>query len=298
MLRLDTISNVKYDFIDLSSFMDIDRLDALLSRFSLNARLFFSGALCGVHDFDEGKGVGFIHVIQRGPVEIHHAPSAGVGVLQVNTPSLIFYPRPLGHRFVTDKRDGADMVCASLSYNAGRVNPIANALPPIMAVPLSELPEVSSVIDLLFAEAFGKYCGRQSVLDRLFEILIIHLLRKAMNDKLVDSGLLAGLAHPQLAQALVALHEKPAENWSLESLAAEANMSRSVFANTFRDVVGMTPGDYLACWRITLAQDLLRRGLALKHVAVDVGYGSAEALSRAFKARTGQTTREWNAANT
>ncbi|MBL8525703.1 MAG: AraC family transcriptional regulator [Betaproteobacteria bacterium] len=273
--------------------MTIDRLDALLSRFSLNARLFFSGALCGVHDFDEGRGVGFIHVVQRGPVEVHHAPASRVGVLKVVQPSLLFYPRPLGHRFITDARDGADMVCASLSYNAGLVNPIANALPPIMAVPLAELPELKPVIDLLFGEAFTTNCGRQSVLDRLFEVLIIHLLRKAMNDSLVDSGLLAGLAHPQLAQALVALHEKPAENWSLESLADKAGMSRSVFANTFRDVVGMTPGDYLTCWRITLAQDLLRRGRALKHVAVDVGYGSAEALSRAFKARTGQTTREY-----
>lgn len=275
--------------------MDIDRLDALLSRFSLNARLFFSGSLCGVHDFDEGEGVGHIHVVQRGPVTVHHAPGSPVGVLQVDTPSLLFYPRPLGHRFITDPHTGADMVCASLSYNAGPVNPIANALPPLMAVPLRDLPELAPIIELLFAEASGKFCGRQSVLDRLFEILIIHLLRKAMNQKLVNSGLLAGLAHPQLARALVAMHERPADGWTLESMAAEAGMSRSVFANTFRDAVGLTPGDYLACWRITLAQDLLRRGWALKHVAQDVGYGSAEALSRAFKARTGQTTREWNA---
>ncbi len=274
--------------------MEIDRLDALLSRFSLNARLFFSGALCGMHNFDEGKGVGFIHVVQRGPVEVRHAAWAKLPDLHVRQPSLLFYPRPLGHRFITDKHDGADMVCASLSYNAGEVNPIANALPPIMAVPLSDVPELQPVIDMLFGEAFNKQCGRQAVLDRLFEVLIIHLLRKAMNDKLVDGGLLAGLADTQLARALVALHAAPAEAWTLESLAGRAGMSRSVFANAFRETVGMTPGDYLACWRITLAQDLLKRGRSLKHIAADVGYGSAEALSRAFKARTGQTTREWN----
>ena len=273
--------------------MQSDRLETLLSRFSLNARLFFSGALCGVHDFDEGQGVGFIHVLKRGPLDIHHAPHAHLPVLHVEQPSLIFYPRPLGHRFLTDKHHGADLVCASLSYNAGESNPIANALPPIMAVPLGDVPELQPVIDMLFAEAFTRQCGRQAVLDRLFEVLIIHLLRKAMNDKLIDTGMLAGLAHPRLTHSLIAMHGAPAEAWTLESLAERAGMSRSVFATAFKETVGLTPGDYLACWRITLAQDLLKRGRTLKHIAADVGYGSAEALSRAFKARTGQTMREW-----
>lgn len=270
-----------------------DRLDALLGRFSLKARLFFSGSLCGVHDFDDADGVGYLHVIRRGPVRAHHAPRARIGTLDVEKPSLLFYPRPLGHRFVTDPRDGADMVCASLSYQAGPVNPIANALPPLMGLPLADIPEAQPVIDLLFEEAFTRRCGRQAVLDRLFEVIIIHLLRKAMNDKLVDAGLLAGLAHPQLARALVALHEKPAEPWSLESLGERAGMSRSAFAAAFRDTVGLTPGDYLAAWRITLAQGLLEQGRGLKHVAQEVGYGSAEALSRAFRMRMGVTMREW-----
>jgi AraC-like DNA-binding protein len=273
--------------------MEIDRLDALLSRFSLNARLFFSGALCGVTDFDEEEGVGYLHVVKRGPVAVHHAASARIRTLHVNEPSLLFYPRPLQHRFVTNARSGADLVCASLRYGVAGINPIANGLPPLMAIPLREMPELQPVIDLLFAEAFTKQCGRQSALDRLFEVLIIHLLRKAMNDSMIDTGLLAGLAHPSLAKSLVSLHEKPAAPWTLESLADVAGMSRSVFANRFRETVGMTPGDYLACWRITLAQDMLKRERSLKHIAIDVGYGSTEALSRAFKARTGRTAREW-----
>ena len=275
--------------------MAIDRLDSLLSRFSLNARLFFSGALCGVTNFDEEEGIGYIHVIKRGPVEIRHARAAKVGTLHVEKPSLVFYPRPLAHTFITEKHDGADMVCASVRYNLGQINPIANALPPIMAVPLAELADLMPVIDLMFTEAFTDQCGRQAVLDRLFEVLIIHLLRKAMNDKLLDTGLLAGLAHPQLARSLVALHAKPANAWTLETLAAVARMSRSAFANAFRDTVGMTPGDYVTCWRLTMAQDYLQRGRSLKHVAMEVGYGSPVALARAFKARTGLTTRQWQA---
>ncbi|MFX6461687.1 helix-turn-helix domain-containing protein, partial [Acinetobacter baumannii] len=70
-------------------------------------------------------------------------------------------------------------------------------------------------------------------------------------------------------------------------------MSRSVFANVFRDTVGCTPGAYLQRWRIGIAQRALRQGRALKLIADDVGYGGEAALSRAFKAQTGLSPRQW-----
>ena len=105
--------------------------------------------------------------------------------------------------------------------------------------------------------------------------------------------MLAGLSHPRLRKALVAMHEQPAHDWSLEALAAMAGMSRSVFANTFRDAVGCTPGAYLQSWRVRLAQQALVQGRPLKTIALDVGYGSEAALSRAFKAQCGMPPREW-----
>jgi len=105
--------------------------------------------------------------------------------------------------------------------------------------------------------------------------------------------MLSGLSHPRLRGALVALHESPASDWTLDALAREAGMSRSVFAAAFRETVGTTPGQYLQDWRIALAQQALRRGRPLKVVAADVGYGSETALSRAFKAQTGQSPRAW-----
>ena len=70
-------------------------------------------------------------------------------------------------------------------------------------------------------------------------------------------------------------------------------MSRTMFANGFRDIVGCTPGAYLQRWRIGLAQKRLRQGQALKHIAAEVGYGGEAALSRAFAAHTGPSPREW-----
>jgi AraC-like DNA-binding protein len=70
-------------------------------------------------------------------------------------------------------------------------------------------------------------------------------------------------------------------------------MSRSAFASGFRDIVGITPGSYLQSWRVGLAQKALLQGKSLKLIAVEVGYGSEAALSRAFKALSGKSPREW-----
>jgi AraC-like DNA-binding protein len=270
--------------------MAIDRLNNLLQRFSVSTHMFHHGPLCGITDFEATDGTGQLHLIKRGDVEVRHRRHQTVHISQ---PSLLFYPRPLGHRFITDARDGADMACASVQFNSGRSNPMVQALPPIVAMPLADLPQGARAVELLFDEAFGGRCGGKALVDRMFEVVLILIIRKLMDDGDVDTGLLAGLADPALAKALVALHEKPAEAWTLESLAGLAGMSRTRFAQAFRTTVGVPPGDYLTAWRISLAQDLLRQGRPMKHVAAEVGYGSEVALSRAFKARTGQSPRDW-----
>ena len=90
-----------------------------------------------------------------------------------------------------------------------------------------------------------------------------------------------------------AMHAEPARAWSLEDLAATAGMSRARFAAKFRETVGMTPGRYLGEWRLCVAQSLLHQGKPVQLVSYFVGYGSTSALSRAFRAHTGQTPTEW-----
>ncbi|MEN8801641.1 MAG: AraC family transcriptional regulator, partial [Thiogranum sp.] len=94
-------------------------------------------------------------------------------------------------------------------------------------------------------------------------------------------------------KAINAMHAEPAHPWSLEELAATAGMSRARFAAKFRDVVGMTPGSYLGEWRLGVAQSLLRQGKPVQLVSDVVGYGSASALSRAFRAQIGLSPTEW-----
>jgi transcriptional regulator GlxA family with amidase domain len=214
----------------------------------------------------------------------------------VTDPSLLLYPRPLAHRFVTDAKRGADMACANLQFDGGAANPIAAALPRFICLPLAKIDGAESVLSLLFDEAFNQRCGRHALVDRLFEVVLIQVLRHLMETGSIRSGMLAGMAHPKLRNALIAMHEQPAKEWSLEALAETAGMSRSVFADSFRDIVGCTPGAYLQSWRVSLAQQALRQGRPLKMIAIDVGYGSEAALSRAFKAQSGLAPREWKQA--
>ena len=276
--------------------MAVDRLQGLLSRFSVSARLFHSGPLCGINDFAD-NGLGQLHLVRRGPLEVRHAGE----VVHVTEPSLLFYPRPLAHRFISDATVGADMACANLAFGGAAsagvamagTHPIARSLPRFVHLPLAALPGAAPVLDLLFDEAFAQRCGRQIVVDRLFDAVVVLLLRHLLDSGLVQSGPLAGLGHPQLAKALAAMHESPASPWTLESLAAVAGMSRSRFAEVFAERVGTPPSGYLAGYRITLAQEALRRGERLERIAQQVGYGSAAALSRAFTSVCGVSPRQW-----
>lgn len=271
----------------------VDRLESLLTHFAVHARMFHSGALCGLNEVPTLPDAGQLHLIKLGPVEVAHD---GESPLQVVEPSLLLYPRPLKHRFTTDPKRGADLACANLHFDGGVANPIAAALPPVICVPLAQIEGADGVLSLLFDEAFNQRCGRQALVNRLFEVVLIQVLRHLMESGQIRSGMLAGMGHLKLRHALVAMHEQPAHEWSLEELAERAGMSRSVFANAFRDTVGLTPGAYLQNWRVSLAQQALRQGRSLKMIAVEVGYGSEAALSRAFKTQSGLTPREWKQA--
>jgi len=267
----------------------VDRLATLLERFAVNASVFHAGALCGINSLPREDEAGQLHLVRRGPVQVSH----GQQTVQVDVPSLLLYPRPMPHRFSTDPRHGADMACANLHFEGGRLNPISAALPDFICMPLTDLQGGSAALDLLFEEAFEQRCGRTVMVNRLFEVVMIQVLRQLMEAGQMRGGLFAGLGHPRLRLALVAVHEAPAQAWTLEDLAETAGMSRSVFAASFREAMGITPGQYLQGWRVSLAQQALRQGRPLKRIADDVGYGSEAALSRAFKAHTGQSPRQW-----
>lgn len=268
----------------------MDRLTPLLSRFTLRAGVFYTGNLCGIHDFQQDVLRGHLHLVKRGSVQVIGVKKE---VFRITEPTLLFLPRPDVHRLVVDDQAGADVVCGTVQFGGGGRNPINDSLPDVVQVELNAIPGMDAILALMFDEAFSEYGGRQAVLDRLCEVLIIRLLRYAIAQGLTQGGTLAGLADSRLSKTLTAIHAEPARDWELSSMAAVAGMSRARFAVKFREVTGETPADYLVSWRVTTAQRLLRSGRQLKHVADDVGYGSASALARAFARKLGCSPSEW-----
>ena len=279
----------------------LDRISPLLERFRVRTRLLHTGPLCGVTNFSARPGQGFLHILRRGEMEVTHRPARhGAGSRtekrRIEEPTLLFYPRPLDHAFHNAPTEDSDFACATLDFEGGENHPLVRALPPVIVLPLADVDSLGPALDLLFAEIDNVRCGNRVIADRLFEVVLIQLYRWLLEHTLdldLPAGLLTGLADPNLAPVLIAVHEEPGRPWNLASMAREASMSRSSFAARFKESVGQAPGEYLTRWRITIAQDRLRAGASVAHTAGELGYANPAAFSRAFSQRVGCSPRAW-----
>jgi AraC-like DNA-binding protein len=145
---------------------------------------------------------------------------------------------------------------------------------------------VAAYIDALSAEAFEAGPGSQVVMARLSDALVARALR-FHGQRAEEAGWLRGLQDPQIARALVAMHEQLRRSWTVEALARAAGVSRAAFATRFHAALGEPPMRYLLRRRMRHAMGLLQNDHSLAQVAESVGYGSEAALSAAFKRHTG-----------
>lgn len=154
---------------------------------------------------------------------------------------------------------------------------------------------VRRIVELIGEEADAQRPGRDLILARLVEVLLVETLRfRSASAGREERGLLAGLSDPPLARALREIHVDVARRWTVEKLARTAGMSRAVFAERFARKVGIPPMLYLLEWRMALAKDLLRRERPpLAELAERVGYQSASAFSTAFARVTGSSPTEF-----
>lgn len=275
----------------------VDRLTALHERFRVRTRHFHTGPLCGVTTFASQPGRSFLHVLRRGEMSVEHqGPGGQLRRIRVDQPSLLFYPRPMQHAFHNAPTADSDFACATVEFDGGAMNPLVRTLPSVIVLPLDDVPSLAPSLDLLFAEIDSMGCGQPLVVDRLFEVVLIALFRWILDnvtELALPAGVLTGLCDPRIAPALLAVHELPGNPWTVESMAHEANMSRSAFAARFADRVGQSPAEYVTDWRLLIAQQRLRAGAPVGIVAAEVGYTDASAFSRVFSQRLGCSPRAW-----
>src|SRR5690606_23318173 len=156
--------------------------------------------LCGLHVFDPVPGRAFLHVLRRGTMAVEHQGDHGLVRTALAEPTLLLFPRPVHHVSRNAPVDGSDFTCATLDFDGGERNPIVQSLPAMLAGPQAEAEGLAPPLALLFAEADGVRCGSRLLAGRLFEVLLVQVLRWALDNPAqsgVPHGTLAGLSHPQ-----------------------------------------------------------------------------------------------------
>ncbi|MFI5001266.1 MAG: AraC family transcriptional regulator [Reyranellales bacterium] len=207
-------------------------------------------------------------------------------------------PLPFFRKLGEGDPPSVKLTCGFLACDAQPFNPLLEHLPAVIKVGQVDgdgAPWLSQFIRLATAESKNKRAGGESVLAKLSELMFIEVVRRHLESLPPgQSGWLAGLRDPFVGKALSALHGAPAKPWTIEELARDAGLSRSVLAERFTDLVGLPPMHYLAKWRMQIAAGLLSGGsVNIATVAAETGYGSEAAFSRAFKKMVGVPPSAW-----
>lgn len=190
-----------------------------------------------------------------------------------------------------DKDASTQMVCGHFVFRPGADHPLLRALPDHLVTTASvraREPWLDEMLRVLVRRAFSGEMGSAASVTRLSEIVFIELLRVGVNQSPELASVLEAFRDKQIGKALEIIHGAPADTWTVDRLASEVGMSRSRFAERFRQLMGTGPMAYLSDWRLQKALSLLEGSqCSMQEVASRSGYQSSAAFSRAFSGKFG-----------
>jgi AraC-like DNA-binding protein len=221
-----------------------------------------------------------------------HWIADSVASLRLPSPEFVKAHRE-GINIFNSDGDITTLIAGHFEFDYQPLHPFLKDLPPIIHirqyVTENELL-VKQVTQLMLEELNNERPGSTVMLKCLSEIMFINIIRAYLEQALPGSGFLSALNDLRISKALKLMQDSPQKDWTLESLASEIGMSRSVFFNQFKRLVHETPMSYLTNWRIRRAQKLLITNQSnISEIATNVGYQSEAAFNRIFKSKTGQT---------
>jgi AraC-like DNA-binding protein len=231
-----------------------------------------------------------------------HGMSSAPGMR--DRPNLSLYRRPTEDQLPFTISVGASgpesarFICGFLGCDARPFNPLLAALPRAIHVNGRAGGALGPFVEFAVAEAKARRPGSECVLGHVSELMFVDVVRAYLETLPPDrTGWLAGLRDRFVGRALTSLHHDPARGWTLDLLAHDVGLSRSVLADRFAQLVGQPPMQYLANWRMQLAANQLVASTdSIADVADRVGYESEAAFSRAFKKATGVAPSQWRIA--
>jgi AraC-like DNA-binding protein len=188
-------------------------------------------------------------------------------------------------------------VCGYFGCDARPFNPLLESLPRLFRAKMSAASQswFTSLLQVAADESEAGGAGSETMLAKLAEVMFVEVIRRHIASLPEDSrGWLPALKDRHIGRAMQAIHGRPAQPWTLETLAHEAGMSRSVFAERFAHCVGISPMNYLGRWRMQLAARRLELpGATVAQIAAEVGYESEAAFNRSFKKYVGVPPGAW-----
>ncbi|MGW5438330.1 AraC family transcriptional regulator [Nocardia asteroides] len=196
----------------------------------------------------------------------------------------------------TGAPEETSMIVGAYRASGRRHERLLRALPPVMVVAADS--DVCTWLEDSAAEAVRHSAGSQAMMDRLLDWALVCNLRTWLAEQQhCAPAWYRGMADPVVGPALEAIHAKPFQRWTVASLAAEAAVSRALFARRFTEVIGEPPLTYLTEWRMAEAEELLADpARSVAQVATTVGYSDAFGFSAAFKRSRGTSPTEFRAA--
>ncbi len=283
-----------------------DALTAILHRLRLRAGVFIHADFCGTWAVDTSghRKVPF-HLIGHGNGWLHTGDTAEPRLL--TTGDLVVFPHNARHviassvepppaslinQLIDPQAQGpvTSMLCGYFEFQSKAAWPLLDGLPDAIVLDLGQTGRVTDshrLIQMMIDELDASSPGVDAAVNQLAYVLFIHLLRAEMQRGL-DHGLLCALADPRIGPGLNLIHADPAAEWTLESLARKIGMSRSAFAERFKQLVGITPMRYITEWRMQDAMDLLQTTeLSIASIAEHCGYTSEVAFRKAFRSVIG-----------
>jgi len=300
----------------------MDPLSDILDLIGVKSSVYFQKDFCAPWRMQiANTGFAQFHIIVQGEAVIEHAGRLDY----VSTGDVILFPKGAAHKIgdsidspemrgqdvITAMASGDEpfvnggratrMVCGHFDYDFNHRHPLIQELPAAILLRATELrseDHLLGLVKLIVTESRTMPTGSRVVLRRLSDALLVTILRAYFETESSDVGMHIGLRDDRIARAIAAIHEVNGWELDLSDLASVAGMSRSSFAATFKATVGKSPGDYALRWKMLNAREvLIKDNTTIEEVAMDYGYSSSSAFSRAFVAMFGQTPREARTVN-
>lgn len=200
--------------------------------------------------------------------------------------------------------EGEETVIVSGRFTSSEITTqiLLDALPAFVRISRASERDASllqACTQILLHETQDSRFGSHLMRHHVAQMMLVHALRSDVEDAGERPGSwLRAMTDPKIGPAVKWLHAEPARHWTVEELARESCMSRSMFAQRFKAVAGMPPLEYLLHLRIRLAaHQLTRRGRTISAIAYELGYQSVSAFSASFRRVTNMSPKDYRAAH-